>query len=62
MYNNLEISMVQFRVDKLYEDHYQMVAEINGITFESYVVKPLDKWAETLKCELKEVETRVIKK
>ena len=60
MYNNLEISMAQFRADIQYEDYYKMVAEINGVTFESQIVKTLDKWAETLKCKLKDVETRII--
>lgn len=62
MYDNLEISMIQFREDPSYKGYYKMIAEINGITVESNVVRELDMWAKALKCELKEVETRVIKK
>jgi len=62
MYDNLEISMIQFREDKKYNDFYQLFAEINGVTVESYSVHTLDRWAEKLKCSLHEVETRVIKK
>jgi len=62
MYDNLAISMIQFREDKKYNDFYQLFAEINGITVESYTVHTLDRWAEILKCSLYDVKTRVIKK
>lgn len=59
MYENLDISMVQFNKDRIYEDQYQLRAEINGVTVESYVVKTLSAWAQTLKCDINEVKTRV---
>jgi len=61
MYNNIEVTMIQFKEDVVYHGYYKMIAEINGMTVETNVVRKLDRWADQLKCSLHEVETRVIK-
>ena len=62
MYKNIKISMAVFIEDKIYDDQYKLKAELNGITVESYSVRPIKEWASAFKCSIRDIETRSIKR